>query len=129
MPVIKTKNEKPACQCRRCKRLGFHPLIGKIPWRRAWQPTPGFLPGKSHRERSLEGYSPWGCRVRHDWSDSVLTVRKREKSTVLPRFDSPYIHAIATYSFVATLFSHYPGVPFSSPFQILPLYQVISVYI
>ena len=34
--------------------------VGKIPWRRAWQPTPVFLPGKSHRQRSLAGYSPWG---------------------------------------------------------------------
>ena len=36
--------------------------VGKIPWRRAWQPTPVFLPGKSHRQRSLAGYSPWGCK-------------------------------------------------------------------
>ena len=35
--------------------------VGKIPWRRAWQPTPVFLPGESHRQRSLAGYSPWGC--------------------------------------------------------------------
>ena len=34
--------------------------VGKIPWRRKWQPTPVFLPGKSHGQRSLEGYSPWG---------------------------------------------------------------------
>ena len=34
----------------------------KIPWRRKWQPTPVFLPGKSCGQRSLEGYSPWGCR-------------------------------------------------------------------
>ena len=32
--------------------------VGKIPWRRAWQPTPVFLPGESYRERSLTGYSP-----------------------------------------------------------------------
>ena len=39
------------------------------PWKREWQPTPVFLPGKSHGQRSLEGYSPWGCkRVRHDWA-------------------------------------------------------------
>ena len=36
------------------------PWIGKMPWRRAWQPTPVFLPGKSHGQRSLVGYSPWG---------------------------------------------------------------------
>jgi len=34
--------------------------VGKIPWRRAWLPTPVFLPGKSHGQRSLAGYSPWG---------------------------------------------------------------------
>ena len=39
---------------------GFDPWVGKIPWRRKWQPSPVFLPGKSHRERSLVGYSPWG---------------------------------------------------------------------
>ena len=38
----------------------FDPWVGKIPWRRAWQPTPVFLPGESHRQRSLAGYSPWG---------------------------------------------------------------------
>ena len=35
-------------------------LVGKIPWRRAWQPTPVFLPGESRGQRSLAGYSPWG---------------------------------------------------------------------
>ena len=35
---------------------------GKIPWRRKWQPTPIFLPGKFHGLRSLVGYSPWGCK-------------------------------------------------------------------
>ena len=46
----------------RCKRSGFDPWVGKIPWRRRWQPTPVFLPGESHGQRSLEGYSPWGCK-------------------------------------------------------------------
>ena len=36
--------------------------VGKSPWRRKWQPTPVFLPGKSHGQRNLEGYSPWGCK-------------------------------------------------------------------
>ena len=39
------------------------------PLERAWQPAPLFLPGESHGQRSLTGYSPWGRRVRHDWSD------------------------------------------------------------
>ena len=38
----------------------FNPRVGKAPWRREWQPTPVFLPGESHGQRSLEGYSPWG---------------------------------------------------------------------
>ena len=37
-------------------------LVGKIPWRRAWQPTPVFLPGESHGLRTLAGYGPWGRR-------------------------------------------------------------------
>ena len=41
---------------------GFDPWIGKIPWRRAWQPTPVFLSGESFGQRSLVGYSPWGCK-------------------------------------------------------------------
>ena len=38
----------------------------QIPWRRAWQPTVVFLPGKSHGQRSLAWYGPWDHRVRHD---------------------------------------------------------------
>ena len=48
--------------CLRCRRLGFDPWVGKIPWRRAWQPTSVFLPGESHGQRSLVGYSPCRCK-------------------------------------------------------------------
>ena len=48
--------KEPACQCR---RHGFYPWVRKIPWRRKWSPTPVFFPGKSHKQRSLVGYSPW----------------------------------------------------------------------
>ena len=48
----------PACQCRRCKRCRFNSWVGKIPWRRAWQPIPVFSPGKSQGKSSLAGYSP-----------------------------------------------------------------------
>ena len=50
----------PTCQCRRLKKCGFDPWVGKIPWRRKQQPTSLFLPGESHRQRSLGGYSPCG---------------------------------------------------------------------
>ena len=73
----KTKWTSPGGQCwfstvwasqvaQRVKHLpamqetGFNLWVGKIPWRRAWQPTPVFLPGESHGQRSLCGYSPWG---------------------------------------------------------------------
>ena len=47
----------PAGGARSCR---FDPWVQKIPWRRAWQLTPAFLPGKSHEQRRLGGYSPWG---------------------------------------------------------------------
>ena len=48
------------------KGQGLDPWVGKTPWRRRWQPTAVFLPGKSHGQRSLAGYNPWGHRVRHN---------------------------------------------------------------
>ena len=52
--------KESTCQCRRHKRWGFNTWVRKIPWRREWQPTPVFLPGESHEQRNLTGYSPWG---------------------------------------------------------------------
>ena len=57
---------KSTCQCRRHKRSRFDPWVRKTPWRRKWQPTPVLLPGESHGQRSLVGYSPW-VEKRHDW--------------------------------------------------------------
>ena len=54
---------RTSCQCNRCR---FDPWVGKIPWRKKWQPTPEFLSGESHGLRSLAGYSPQGCRVGHN---------------------------------------------------------------
>ena len=55
-----TSSKEPACQCWRCKRCRFDLRVGEIPCRRAWQPTPLFLPGESHGQRKLMGYSPQG---------------------------------------------------------------------
>jgi len=46
-----------------CRRPGFDPWVGKIPWRRERLPTPVFWPGESHGL-----YSPWGCKVGHNWA-------------------------------------------------------------
>ena len=51
--------EESSCQCRGSKRCKFDPWVGKTPWSRKWQPTPLFLHGESHGQRSLVGYSPW----------------------------------------------------------------------
>ena len=45
--------------CLQCRRPRFDPWVGKIPWRREWQPIPVFLPGQFHGQRILVGYSPW----------------------------------------------------------------------
>ena len=57
--------KESACRCGNCRRLGFDPWVWKIPWRGKWQPTPVFLPEKSHGKISLVGYSPRGCKKSH----------------------------------------------------------------
>ena len=54
---MKKKKNLPAKQ-----ETQIDPWVGNIPWRKKWQPTPVFLPGKSHGQRSLTGYSPWSCK-------------------------------------------------------------------
>ena len=66
--------KNPPCQCRRPQ---FDPWVGKIPCRREWLPTPVFLPGESHGQKSLTGYSPWGCK------DSDMTERQALSLSVL----------------------------------------------
>ena len=65
-----------------CRGRGFDLWVRKIPWRRKWQPTPVFLPGESHGQRSLVGYSPWGHkRVGHN-----LAIKQQH-----PGVHSPYL--------------------------------------
>ena len=58
-------------------RRSFDPWFGKIPWRRAWQLTPVLLPGESHGQRSLAGYSPWGRKESDttEWLTLLLLLR------------------------------------------------------
>ena len=84
------------CQCR---IYGFDPWVGKTPWRSKWQPTSLSLPGKSHGQRSLEGYSPWCCkRVGHD----LVTEQQ---------YITCYIRTIYTPD---RCFYHLPKVPFQA---------------
>ena len=61
--------------CLPTRRCRFDPWVRKTPWRRKWQPTPVFLPGQSHRQRSLVGYSPW------DGQESDVTWRLYNNNT------------------------------------------------
>ena len=49
--------------------------VGKIPWRRAWKPTPVPLPGESQGHKSLASHSPWGHRVRYSWTTKHNTAQ------------------------------------------------------
>ena len=73
--------------CLQCGRPGFDLWVGKVPWRRKWQPIPIFLPGKSHGWSSLAGYSPWGHKGRTPLSDftSLITYIPREKQVLTSR--------------------------------------------
>ena len=69
--------KEPTFQRRRHERCSFDPWVWKIPWRRAGQPTPVFLPGESHGQRSLVGYSPWGGKE----SDTAERLNTQHTST------------------------------------------------
>ena len=62
--------KESTCQCRRHRIHGFVPWVKKISWRRKWQPTPVFSPWKSHGQRRLAGYSPWGPK---EWDKTEHT--------------------------------------------------------
>ena len=64
----------------------FDPWVGKIPWKRKWQPTTVFLPGESHGQGSLVGYSPWDRTEsdRTEVTDAGLFLLLREAAAVAP---------------------------------------------
>ena len=72
-PSTGHSGKEPSSPCRRRKRCGFNPWVREIPWRRKWQPTPVFLPGESHGQRSPAGYSPWD-RKELDTTEPTLLV-------------------------------------------------------
>ena len=78
------------CHWRRCKRREFDPWVRKIPWRKAWQSTPVFLPGESHGQRSLVGYDPWGHK---EWDTT-----KAIEHTCIPNTQHSILHKVSRYS-------------------------------
>ena len=80
--------------CLQCRRLGFDPWVGKIPWRRKWQPTPVFLPGKFHGRRSLIGYSPGNCKESDTTKRFHFFTPSEYQWSALPRKQIKYRHKI-----------------------------------
>ena len=92
-------SKESVCQCR---KQGFDPWVGEIPCRRKWQPTPVFLPGKFHEQRSLKGYSPCG----HKGSDT--------ESTTATKFNTVQFSSVQLHSHVGlcdTMNRSTPGLP------------------
>ena len=78
-----------------CGTPGLNPWIGKIPWRRAWQPTPVFLPGESPWTEGPGRHNPWGCK-------------KSDTTEWLSTWTSTHL---LTTELVCSLFSHQWGLP------------------
>ena len=95
-----TSGKEPTCQCKRRKRLGFNLRVWKIPWRKAWQPSPVFLPGESHGQRSLTGHSPWGCKE-SDTPEAMKLTRLMNDAALVPgvQQSDSVIHAHASILF------------------------------
>ena len=91
--------KESACQCRRHRRLGFYPWVGKIPWRRKWQLPPAFLPGKSQGQRNLVGHSPWACK-------SVRCHRARTNALCI-KTSLNIIYYITSYCFASEHYNPY----------------------
>ena len=98
--------KESACQCWRHRRCKFDPWVGKISWRRAWQPTPVFLPGESHGQRSLAGYSPWGHRESDTTEQLSMRASMQSFSVVSDSLRSPWNVAPPGSSAPGILVSH-----------------------
>ena len=93
------------CLGSRLKRCGFSPWVGKIPWRRAWQHTPVFLPGESHGQRSLVGHDLSGHKE-SDMTEASQHPHKRNEDSpteIIPHDICKYSTAIQSVSAEAYL--------------------------
>ena len=85
--------KESACQCMGHRRCRYNPWIGKISWRRKWQPAPEFMPGKSHGQRSLAGHSPGGCKesdmIEHIRNEVGVFRKRRPNQAIGPSGECP----------------------------------------
>ena len=105
------------------RRLRFHPWVGKIPWRRKWQPAPVSSPEKSHEQRSLVGYRPWGHMewdmIKHEHMHThIHTYIHMYIANILDFF---FFFGYSTYSCCYHPFPSFLSLPSPSYFPSLPL--------
>ena len=105
----------------RCRRHGLNPWVGKIPWSKAWQPTPVFLLGESHGQRSLADYSSW----------SLIELDTTEATETLSLFSSfmLFLLCLLNRSLPSHLWSSLSFLPFPSldfPFRLAPIGSLSS---
>ena len=88
--------------CLQCRKPGFDPWVGNIPWRRKWQPTPVFLSGVLHGQRSLADYSPWGHKESNttEWLTLSLSQTCKENNVLKEKF-SFGIRSLSPYELVS----------------------------
>ena len=91
-PALQADSLPPEPPEKQCRRPRFDPWIGKIPWRGEWLPTPVFLPGGFHEQRSLEGYSPQG-RKELDMTDWLTHTHKHRHLMGLQIFHNYKYHS------------------------------------
>ena len=93
--------------CLQCRKCGFDPWVRRIPRRRKWQPIPVLLLGESLGQRRLAAYSPWSCRVRHNWAIDTHTLHCRQIFYCLRHQGSPlvcmYVY-VCVYIYISLLF-------------------------
>ena len=111
-----------ACQCRRLQRHAFDPWVGKIPWRREWQPIPVFLPGEFHGQKSLVDYSTWGLKESdriEQLTLSLLLLLLLSRFSRVRLFATPW--TVAHQALLSMDFSrqdYWSGVPYPSPVEL-----------
>ena len=86
--------KEPTCQCRRHRRHGFDSWVRKTRWNRKWQSTLVFLPGRSHGQRSLGSYGPWGRKEWTGLNDLAWTCAHFLLKDFCLQFVEPYMKVI-----------------------------------
>ena len=124
----------PVAQCSRIcpqdRRHRFDPWVGRTPWRKKWQPAPGFLPGKSHGQSSLVGYSPWGFEDLDPTEQTHTHTYIHSLSIYLSTYLSIYIYTHCNPYVCVCVYIHiyiYIYIFFFRFFSIIGYYKILNI--